>query len=107
MAWGNDSRREGQRLSHRNRTIRHHFYCGSPCADQSEKVSPVPLLVDNCRDDDRWYHAGRLLRQIARHRVHRWFNHFARLCDWIATNLALVHRQYIDPITQTSKMVEP
>src|SRR5438874_1454992 len=64
--------------------------------DQGKKISPLPLLADNCRNDDCRHHAGRLLHEIARHRLYRRFNHLAHLCDCIASDLALVDREHID-----------
>ena len=72
------------------------FYCCGPGADQGEEISSVPLLVDDCCDDDRRHDAGGLLHKIAWHRLHRRFNHPAFLCDCVASDLALVDREHID-----------
>jgi len=63
---------------------------------RAKKISPVPLLADDCRDNDRRHNAGRLLHEIARHWLHRRFNHLAHLCDCVASDLALVDREHID-----------
>src|SRR5689334_21859831 len=96
MAWRNDPRGEGYRLPCRDWNLRRYFYRCGPGADQGKKISPVPLLVDDCRDDDRRHNAGRLLHEIARHRLHRRFNHLAHLCDYVTSDLALVDREHID-----------
>ena len=61
-----------------------------------QKISPVPLLADDCRDDDGRHHAGRLLHEVGRHRLHGRFNHLAHLCDCVASDLAAVDGEHID-----------
>ena len=98
MSWLGETTPEaqGHRLSYRHGNLRRHFYRCGLGADQGQKISPVPLLADDCRNDDRRHDAGRLLHEIARHRLHRRFNHLAHLCDCVASDLALVDREHID-----------
>ena len=63
--------------------------------DQSEKISSLPLLVNDRRNDDGRHDAGRLLHQIARHRLHWRLDHAARLCGCVAFGLALVDGEHI------------
>jgi hypothetical protein len=63
---------------------------------RAKKISPVPLLANDCRNDDGRDHARRLLYQIARHRIYRRLNHLAHPRDCVASDLALVDREHID-----------
>src|SRR6478752_1521540 len=54
-----------------NGYLRCDFHSRGARANQGKKISPLPLLADNRRHDDGRDHPGRLLRQIARHRLHR------------------------------------
>ena len=63
---------------------------------RAKKFHPVPLLADDCRDNDRRHNVGRLLHAIARHRLYWRFNHLAHLCDCVASDLALGDGKHID-----------
>src|SRR5262249_17536940 len=96
MAWRNDSEREWHWLPYRDRNLCRHFHRGGPGADQGQKISSVPLLADDCRDDHGWHDTGRLLHEIARHRLYRRFNDLAYLCDRVACDLAVGNRKHIN-----------
>ena len=63
MSWLGETTPEaqGHRLPYRHGNIRRHFCCRGPGADQGQKISPVPLLADDCRNDDGRHNPGRLL----------------------------------------------
>jgi len=75
-----------------NGNLRCDFRSRGARANQGKKISPVPLLANDRRNDDGRDHPGGLLRQIARHRLHRWFDDLADLRDCVASDLALVDR---------------
>ena len=59
------------------------------------KKLPVSLLANDCCDDHGRDYSGRLLHQIAWHRLRRRFDDFADPCAFVASDLALVNREHI------------